>query len=228
MSTPPKVHALPHIVRHCQLEKTTDSTDHHIAASVMPGGNFNNKRHAQGSNKSEDKKRRRENETNWKNTRGDAPTDARYAPQIMTNQRFEAFYKAQGFVKEDEWSNFMGALGRSLPACFRINTDYAFSEQLKEQLLSFVGKSIVLDGVAIDAVQQMSWYPSAYKLGTDRKSIRKLPGLEGLHKWMMQHTDSGNITRQEAGITALFRTISRTLICSKPRMYEAHHQNSIC
>ena len=169
----------------------------------MPGGNFNNKRHSQGSNKSQDKKRRRENEANWKSTRGDAPTDARWGAQVVSNQRFEAFYKAQGFVKDDEWSDFMGALGKPLPACFRINTDYAFSAQLKEQLLSFVGQTAVIDGVAIEAVQQMPWYPSAYKLGTDRKSIRKLPGLEGLHKWMMQHTDSGNITRQEAGMSTV-------------------------
>ena len=163
------------------------------------GGKNNNKRHAQGTNKSADKKRRRENEETWKNTRGDAATEGRWSAQVVGNKRFEAFYKAQGFVGDHEWSDFMTALGNSLPACFRINADYAFADELKEQLLSFVGKTIVLDGVEIDAVQQMSWYPSAYKLGTDRKSIRKLPGLEGLHKWMMQHTDCGNITRQEAG-----------------------------
>lgn len=157
-----------------------------------------NKRHAAGTNRSLDKKRRRDNEDTWKSTRGDA-RESDWNQQTLTNDRFVAFYKAQNFVKDDEWAAFMGALGSSLPACFRINSDYAFANELKEQLHSFAGKTVKLAGVEIPAVEQMSWYPSAYKLGTDRKSIRKLPELEGLHKWLMQHTDCGNITRQEAG-----------------------------
>lgn len=165
----------------------------------MGGGKNNNKRHAPGTNNSEDKKRRREKEENWKNTRGDAnPQRNSWSSQIVENKRFENFYKAQGFLTEEEWPAYMDSLRSSLPACFRINPDYAFVEQLKEQLLSFVGQKIVLGGVEIDGVKQMEWLKCAYKLGTDRKAIRKLPGLEGLHKWMMRHTDCGNITRQEA------------------------------
>jgi 16S rRNA C967 or C1407 C5-methylase (RsmB/RsmF family) len=46
----------------------------------------------------------------------------------------------------------------------------------------------------------MIWYPNGlgYKLGTDRRNIRKVQALQGLHQWMIQHTDNGNITRQEA------------------------------
>jgi multisite-specific tRNA:(cytosine-C5)-methyltransferase len=164
----------------------------------MGGGKQNNKRHAPGTNHSEDKKRRREKEENWKNTRGDANPRNSWSSQIVENKRFENFYKAQGFLTEDEWPAYMDSLRSSLPACFRINPDYAFVDQLKEQLLSFVGKKIVLGGVEIEGVKQMEWLKCAYKLGTDRKAIRKLPGLEGLHKWMMRHTDCGNITRQEA------------------------------
>jgi multisite-specific tRNA:(cytosine-C5)-methyltransferase len=166
------------------------------------GGNNKNKRHAQGTNRSADKKRRRENEATWKSTRGDAPRtdnrDSTWNQALVTNDRFVAFYKSQGFVEDVEWPDFMKALGSTLPACFRINPDYAFSAELRKQLLSFVGEKIVIDGVEIDAVEQMAWYSNAYKLGTDRKSIRKLPALSGLHKWMMLHTDCGNITRQEA------------------------------
>lgn len=163
----------------------------------MGGGN--KMRHSKGSNRSNDKKRGREREEEYKSTRGDAEGGNQWNISMAGNKRFEAFYKAQGFVGDEEWADFMLSLGTSLPACFRINPDYAFVEELKEQLLSFVGKTIVLDGVEIEAVKGMDWCKTAYKLGTDRKSIRKLPGLEGLHKWMMQHTDCGNITRQEAG-----------------------------
>lgn len=56
------------------------------------------------------------------------------------------------------------------------------------------------DGKEIKALASLPWYPegNGYKIGTDRKTIRKLPGLEPLHKWMIKNTDSGNITRQEA------------------------------
>eukprot|EP01035_Chromulina_nebulosa_P018020 gene18020-23661_t len=37
-----------------------------------------------------------------------------------------------------------------------------------------------------------------YKLGADRRQIRRVPELEELHKWLIKHTDNGNITRQEA------------------------------
>lgn len=157
------------------------------------------KRHAAGTNKSQDKKRRRDNEQTWKNTRGDADRDEQWSQQVVSNPRFEAFYKAQGFVSDDEWPDFMRVLATSLPACFRINSDYAFADELRQQLNQFAGKSVDIGGVCIPAVQQMDWYQTAYKLGTDRKSIRKVPELEGLHKWLIQHTDCGNITRQEAG-----------------------------
>jgi 16S rRNA C967 or C1407 C5-methylase (RsmB/RsmF family) len=54
--------------------------------------------------------------------------------------------------------------------------------------------------VQVEPVVQLPWYPdgNAYQLGTDRKTIRKSEALEQLHKWMIQHTDNGNITRQEA------------------------------
>ncbi len=67
-------------------------------------------------------------------------------------------------------------------------------------MLGFVGKTLTVDGQDIQAVEQIAWYPNGYgyKLGTDRRSIRKLEALNQLHKWMVQHTDNGNITRQEA------------------------------
>ncbi|KAG5189283.1 S-adenosyl-L-methionine-dependent methyltransferase, partial [Tribonema minus] len=37
----------------------------------------------------------------------------------------------------------------------------------------------------------------AYKLGADRRQIRKTPQLKALHEWLLAHTESGAITRQE-------------------------------
>ena len=49
-------------------------------------------------------------------------------------------------------------------------------------------------------VASMPWYPGGvgYQLGTDRVSIRKEPALKDLKEWLVGHTDSGAITRQEA------------------------------
>jgi 16S rRNA C967 or C1407 C5-methylase (RsmB/RsmF family) len=87
-----------------------------------------------------------------------------------------------------------------LPACFRIASNYAFADDLRKELLTYVGQEFTVNGATINAVEKISWVPngSGYKLGTDRRSIRKLPELNPLHKWMVQHTENGNITRQEA------------------------------
>lgn len=156
------------------------------------------KRHFKGGNTAEDKKRRKETAEKWRSVRGD---ESNRNPWVLENARMEAFYKAQKFVNgEEDWASFMKHLQSPLPACFRIWSDYAFADELRNQMLDFAGKTMILDGVEISAAQQLKWYPGGYgyKLGTDRRSIRKLDGLNDLHKWMMQHTDNGNITRQEA------------------------------
>lgn len=165
------------------------------------------KRHFKGNNASEDRKRRRDHAEKWKQTRGDDPSNNRngsgsWGNLTTENKRFEAFYKAQHFTSatEEDWTQFLATLRESLPACFRISPDYAFAEDLNNQLMSFMGEKLVVDDIQIEPVEPLHWYPHGYgyKLGTDRRSIRKLPALSNLHKWMVQHTDNGNITRQEA------------------------------
>ena len=132
--------------------------------------------------------------------RGDAQAES-WSPWVLTNKRLESFYRAQNFVNGDQdWDSFLHHLKQPLPACFRIYQDYAFARELQDQLLGFVGQKLVIDGQEIEAVEQLAWYPGGfgYKMGTDRKSIRKLDGLNDLHKWMVRHTENGNITRQEA------------------------------
>lgn len=111
-----------------------------------------------------------------------------------------AFYKAQGFLEESEIDNFLAHLKAPLPACFRINSDYVFADELRKQLLEFAGEKVVEGEHEVQAVSELLWYPNsvAYKLGTDRRNIRKLSALQGLQKWLVEHTDNGNITRQEA------------------------------
>ena len=158
-------------------------------------GNY--KRHFKGNNKSADRQQRRDREADWKKSTGGSRESYVTIPE---NVRMEAFYKSQAFIDENEWKDFMEHLRLPLPACFRIHSDYEFAHVLKKQLLTYVGESIDNNGVLIQPVKQLCWYPNGvgYQLGTDRRSIRKLPVLKELHQWMIEHTNSGNITRQEA------------------------------
>jgi 16S rRNA C967 or C1407 C5-methylase (RsmB/RsmF family) len=145
------------------------------------------------------KDRKRQRSDTWKSNRGDSSSYT----LTLTNKRFEAFYQAIGFVPEAEWDDFMSALRRPLPACFHMDPAYAFTEELKSQLFAIVKKisDHEVDGASpIPPLEVLPWYPHGcgFKLGVDRRSIRKDESLTDLHKWMIQHTDNGNITRQEA------------------------------
>lgn len=143
-----------------------------------------------------EKDRRREHSDEWKNKRGDSRDDD---SSKQSNPIFEAFYRAQGFINTDEeFEEFLEAFRCGLPACFRLNLDYPFVDELRKELLSYAGQVIEVEGHSISAVENMPWYTSAYKLGTDRRALRKLPILNDLHKWMIKHTENGNISRQEA------------------------------
>ena len=168
------------------------------------------KRHFKGNNRHKDNAYRKEKEAKWKSTRGDDPnnnnTDTAYHKATFENARFELFYKAQKFVSDNEWDEFMSSLRSPLPACFRLNSDYIFLNELRKQLNQFVGEKQMItskssgQNIELHPVKQLEWYPNnvGYQMGTDRRSIRKTPELESLHKWMVIHTDNGNITRQEA------------------------------
>jgi 16S rRNA C967 or C1407 C5-methylase (RsmB/RsmF family) len=104
-----------------------------------------------------------------------------------------------------DWDRFMATLRSPLPACFRVNPNNPFAAKLKSELAQFTGSALQGSEVQGEeqkkpSLEQIPWFPNgmAFKLGTDRRSIRRTEGLESLHRWMIQHTDNGNITRQEA------------------------------
>ena len=161
------------------------------------GGNNRNYKGAKGRTKDEKKQRAEE----WKNSSGGDRRKTWNEVQLE-NKNFDAFYQAMNFVEDgEEWDSFIQHLRNPLPATFRLNADYAFHGQLAAELQQYAGQEITLDdGAKVAPVEKMGWYPEglAYKMGTDRRSIRKDPALESFHKWLTRNTDSGNITRQEA------------------------------
>ena len=63
-----------------------------------------------------------------------------------------------------------------------------------------VGDNQIIEGKEVEGVRALSWYPggNAFKLGFDKRTIRKSETLSAFHKWMMFNSDVGNLTRQEA------------------------------
>ncbi len=129
------------------------------------------------------------------------PDGGRYPqePLVTENHRFESFYNAQMQFSDEDAAAFLTCLRKSLPACFRINSDCSIINELKEELQAFCGTTITTDdNTIIEPVKNMRWYSNAYQMGTDKRMISKESKLEFFKKWLNQHSDSGNITRQEA------------------------------
>ena len=66
--------------------------------------------------------------------RGRHGDDGRVTAAAMENAGFEAYYKAQGIVPEEEWGAFMDALRRPLPLTFRINGSGHHAAALRDRL----------------------------------------------------------------------------------------------
>jgi hypothetical protein len=77
-----------------------------------------------------------------------------------------------------------------------------------------MGEKLTVEGVEMQAFQQVPWYPNnlAYRLGCDRRMIRRDPALKQFHEWLQAHTESGSITRQEEVSICTLRNISYTAV----------------
>ena len=129
---------------------------------------------------------------------------------VKENAQFEAFYKHQKVVPEDEWDAFLTSLKTSLPSCFRVpNGRYA--DQVRTTLAT---DTFGLDGLELKSKKELfegneytaqppapvDWLPEGYAwvFNIPRPLIRKSPQLKAFHQWMIQENASGNINRQEA------------------------------
>jgi 16S rRNA C967 or C1407 C5-methylase (RsmB/RsmF family) len=123
------------------------------------------------------------------------------------NPVFEAYYKAQNIMEESEFDDFLTACKKSLPTTFRITGHGSKVALIKEQLmtehipnLEKLVASGEHEGSGISVPKVISWYPKelAYQLETDRAMIRKQPILAAFHRWLVEASENGDITRQEA------------------------------
>lgn len=119
------------------------------------------------------------------------------------NVSFEAYYKAQKLMDESEFETFLEACKKSLPTTFRITSHGSKVDLIKEQLKTEFIPNLekISESQAVSAVPKViPWYPKelAYQLETDRPMIRKEPSLAAFHRWLVEASQNGDITRQEA------------------------------
>ncbi|KAK2166787.1 hypothetical protein LSH36_35g04062 [Paralvinella palmiformis] len=121
-----------------------------------------------------------------------------------SNKDFESYYQMQHIVPEGEWDSFIDALRKPLPATFRIT---GFNNLQSQELLKLIkGEyfdklvNVEVEGRVIDPPKCLPWYPNelAWQLDMDRKFIRQCETLKKLHNFLVEETESGNISRQEA------------------------------
>ena len=118
------------------------------------------------------------------------------------NASFEAYYKAQNLMDDSEFETFLKTCKQSLPTTFRITSHGSKVTLIKEQLNEHIPSLEKLaESLCVSAVPKViPWYPKelAYQLETDRPMIRKEPTLAAFHRWLVEASQNGDITRQEA------------------------------
>lgn len=140
-----------------------------------------------------------------KKKNGDGDPERRSYREIeRTNSDFIAYYKKQNIVPENEWSDFMIALGRDLPAAFRISsTSLSEADALLRVIEGNLFKKLMEEGCNdCEPAQKplcIPWYPRkiCWQLQITRKDIRRSESYFRLHNFMISETASGNISRQE-------------------------------
>ena len=151
------------------------------------------KKRKQGRDGGRDRKHQKKNNSKWNNV-----------PLDRSNVLFQEYYQKQpGLLKEHEWKAFVTALRKPLPATFRINGTCTNKEQIKNKLqteYSFELGDVKVDNHMIAPPRPLAWYPNkcGWQLGCGRKLLRKSETLKKIHKFIVQETESGNISRQES------------------------------
>ncbi|KAM7535843.1 hypothetical protein Aperf_G00000093543 [Anoplocephala perfoliata] len=122
----------------------------------------------------------------------------------LSNPLFEAYYRNQLQLSEDEFGKFINVMKTTLPVTFRIT---GFREHnrcllslLQENYLnSLIEKPTSESGDAVSVVP-LKWYPgqTAWQINSTRLAVRKTPELKELQKFLVTENEAGNLSRQEA------------------------------
>ena len=123
---------------------------------------------------------------------------------VRENPTFVEYYTTQpNLLDEHEIKSFTSTLQRPLPSTFRINPVNILSSEIKQRLkneFAYDLGDVVIEGHMVAPPRPLGWYPNegAWQLGCSVKKLRRTPDLKPLHRFVVQETDAGNISRQEA------------------------------
>ncbi|XP_062582510.1 RNA cytosine-C(5)-methyltransferase NSUN2-like [Saccostrea cucullata] len=125
-----------------------------------------------------------------------------YQSAVKENKLFEKYYKELGIVPEEEWDAFMNSLREPLPITFRITSFGGETEELKKLVKTeYIGKLLEEKSLSDKPkVVCLPWYPDelGWQLNSSRQEVRKDARFEKLKTFLLQETESGSISRQEA------------------------------
>ncbi|CAG2218307.1 NSUN2 [Mytilus edulis] len=121
-----------------------------------------------------------------------------YPTTKKTNANYEQYYKEQGIIKEAEWEAFLESMRQPLPTTFRIT---GFRGEAQE-MLKIIKNEYITKLVSNDEcpVHSLPWYPNelGWQIDLSRREIRHQQDLQPLKEFLLNETESGNISRQEA------------------------------
>jgi tRNA (cytosine34-C5)-methyltransferase len=151
------------------------------------------------------KRRKRHREAKKKQIRDERPSQRSptYVMVVKENKKFEDYYKTLGIVPLAEWDKFISCLQEPLPATFRLTGCRSSAVNLLRVLEEKYFKElqeIEVEGERVPPPKPLSWYPDqlAWHVDLTRKFIRKSPLMGSFHQFLVNETELGNISRQEA------------------------------
>eukprot|EP01117_Protostelium_nocturnum_P010520 TRINITY_DN3789_c0_g1_i2.p1 TRINITY_DN3789_c0_g1~~TRINITY_DN3789_c0_g1_i2.p1 ORF type:complete len:456 (-),score=180.05 TRINITY_DN3789_c0_g1_i2:839-2161(-) len=149
------------------------------------------------------KRRFKDKGPNSKRSRGDGrPENGEWKKFTFENAKFEAYYKMQKIVPEEEWDQFITALKRPLPTTFRVTEGCEFEKEIKERLFAFraKGKINLDDGRTVEPPQLLDWYPNnaGWYYDVSRKDLKTNKEAKEFTTFLQNQTQCGYISRQEA------------------------------
>lgn len=143
---------------------------------------------------------------------------------LKQNPMFEHYYKQLNLMPDSEFDQFLNTLKQPLPLTFRITSYKSYASEtlriIKEKHFKYIdevtteNKEEVLEAAAkkgasliINQLDQdnkiykcLSWYPNelAWHVNLSRQDVRKNKHFEEFKQFLINQTDNGNLSRQEA------------------------------
>lgn len=124
----------------------------------------------------------------------------------VSNIKFEQYYKAQGIVPENEWTELLECLRTPLPLTFRLSVgELPSSRKRKLDELQSISRNIAsaatTDTKATKRLKSLRWVPREQcwqlPLSCSQRSTLKTPSFSGLHDFLKREAGR-SVTYQEA------------------------------